>query len=159
MKHPCPEWIESIDLHAAGWLSPAEEAALRAHLEACPACRAAHDAVLALSLDLKAAAPALRSPRLRPEGVPARRIGWLAAAAAAVLLVVLRPAREPASVPAPVATRDSASIPTWLACNQALAEEGALESLLDRHAARVSLGRPTPVLLALCTDSTLEEIR
>ena len=61
MKPPCPEWIESIDLHAAGWLSPAEEAALRAHLDACPACRAAQAETVALGEALRTAAPALRA--------------------------------------------------------------------------------------------------
>ncbi|MFO1522018.1 MAG: hypothetical protein U1G05_08250 [Kiritimatiellia bacterium] len=77
------------------------------------------------------------------------------------MLVVLRPAREllRARASVPVAANEAASIPTWLACNHSLAEEGGLEALLDRHVARVSLGKPTPVLLALCTDSTLEEIR
>ncbi|MFO1530042.1 MAG: zf-HC2 domain-containing protein [Kiritimatiellia bacterium] len=64
--------------------SPAEEAALRAHLDACPACRAAQAETVALGGPLRAAAPAMRSPRLRPEtGSPLRRLGWLAAAAAA----------------------------------------------------------------------------
>ena len=161
MNEPCPDWIESLDLHAAGWLPPAEVEALRAHLAVCPACRAAHHEAVALTGDLRAIAPALRSPRLPPEtGVSLRRAGWFlaAAAAAAVMLVVMWPTRETRRAPF-VAARVPATFPTWLACNQALAEEGGLESLLDRHEAGLSLGKPVPVLLAFCTAETLEEIR
>lgn len=160
MNEPCPDWSESIDLHAAGWLDAAADEALRAHLVVCPACRAACREAVALTQDLRAITPALRSPRLPPKsGFSLRHAGWILAAAAALMLVVFRPSREPVSEPVPVAANEPASIPTWLACNRALAEEGGLEALLDRHAARVSLGKPTPVLLAFCNDSTLEEIR
>jgi hypothetical protein len=160
MNEPCPDWSESIDLHAAGWLDAAADEALRAHLAVCPACRAACQEAVALTEDLRAITPALRSPRLPPKtGFSLRRAGWFLAAAAALMLVVLRPAREPVPEPFPVAARDAASIPTWLACNHALEEEGGLESLLDRHEAGLSLGKPVPVLLAFCTAETLEEIR
>ena len=159
MNEPCPDWSESIDLHAAGWLDAAEDEALRAHLAVCPACRAAVQATAALTQDLQAITPALRSPRLPPEtGFSLRRAGWFLAAAAAVMLVVMWPARETRLAPV-VTARVPATSPTWLACNHALAEEGGLEALLDRHAARVSLGKPTPVLLAFYDESTLEEIR
>ncbi len=159
MNEPCPDWNESIDLHAAGWLDTAADEALRAHLAACPACRAAFHEALALTGDLREITPALRSPRLPPEtGISLRRAGWILAAAAALLVVVMWPARE--TPPAPVvAARVPATSPTWLACNQVLAEEGGLESLLDRHAAGLSLGKPVPVLLAFYTAETLEEIR
>ena len=160
MNEPCPDWSESIDLHAAGWLDAVADEALRAHLAVCPACRAACQEAAALTGDLRAITPALRSPRLPPKtGFSLRRAGWFLAAAAALMLVVLRPAREPVPVPVPFAAHDASSIPTWLACNHALAEEGGLEALLERHAARVSLGKPTPVLLAFYDESTLEEIR
>lgn len=159
MNEPCPDWNESIDLHAAGWLDPTADEALHAHLASCPACRAAFHEALALTGDLREITPALRSPRLPSEtGVFLRCAGWILATAAALMLVVMWPARE--THPAPVvAARVPATSPTWLACNQVLAEEGGLESLLDRHAARVSLGKPVPVLLAFCNAETLEEIR
>ena len=159
MNEPCPDWSESIDLHAAGWLDAVADEALRAHLAVCPACRAACQEAAALTQDLQAITPALRSPRLPPKtGFTLRRAGWVLAAAAAVMLVVMWPARETRR--APVATaRVPATSPTWLACNQALEEEGGLESLLDRHEAGLSLGKPVPVLLAFCTAETLEEIR
>ena len=159
MNEPCPDWSESIDLHPAGWLDAAEDEALRAHLAVCPACRAAHQEAGTLTGDLRAIAPALRSPRLPPEtGDSLRRAGWFLGAAATVMLVVMWPSRETPRAPV-VTARVPATSPTWLACNQALAEEGGLEALLDRHEAGLSLGKPVPVLLALCTAETLEEIR
>ena len=160
MNEPCPEWSESIDLHAAGWLDSAADEALRAHLAVCPACRAACHEASALTGDLREIAPALRRPRLPPEtGDSLRRAGWLLAAAAAVMLVVMWPDRGIRRAPVAAAARVPAVAPTWLACNQALAEEGGLESLLARHEAGLSLGKPVPVLLAFCTAETLEEIR
>lgn len=159
MNEPCPDWSESIDLHAAGWLDAVENEAFRAHLAVCPACRAAVQATAALTEDLRVIAPALRSPRLPPKtGFSLRGAGWILAAAAAVMLVLMWPTRETRRAPV-VTARVPATSPTWLACNHALEEEGGLESLLDRHEAGLSLGKPVPVLLAFCTAETLEEIR
>ncbi|MGE0453339.1 MAG: anti-sigma factor [Vicinamibacteria bacterium] len=76
-----------------GELLGEERAALLAHLQACPACRGAHEQEQALAADLRAALvapPAPEALRTRVEALSApRRRPWLAAAAAAVVVVGL----------------------------------------------------------------------
>lgn len=55
----CREWRESLGAYALGHLSREESAALEAHLEGCPACRAEADSMVSIS-------------RLLPHGDPAR---------------------------------------------------------------------------------------
>ncbi len=45
----CREWRESLGAYALGHLSREESAALEAHLEGCPACRAEADSMVSIS--------------------------------------------------------------------------------------------------------------
>lgn len=102
----CEEALELISGHLDGENTEAEEAALRAHLEGCPACRAALDDYGALDLalaDLEAEPPAALAQgvltRAAAEKSAAgrrwRRYGGAALAAAAVIALVLTTSRLP----------------------------------------------------------------
>jgi hypothetical protein len=154
MNAPCPNWMESIDLDAAGWLSPQEKASLNRHLTECPACASAHQKSQNLAAGLRAAAPVLE---FVPDKVPTRKgsgafLPWALALAACLAVVFLLPrdGKRPT-------LRSKPPPPTWLAYNLSLAEEQGLENLLDRHAKSIQLGKPQTVLLALQTRN-LDEV-
>ncbi|HVG59512.1 MAG TPA: zf-HC2 domain-containing protein [Hyalangium sp.] len=117
----CHEYEELLSLHATGALEPEEESRVRAHLEACAACRSeAESTARVLSgLALPPPSPAMQE---RVEALPQRTLGaWrreqvrrafhartagALLAAAAVVLLVVRPSlprletpRPPVSIP------------------------------------------------------------
>jgi len=103
----CEGWSEQLVDYADGELDQAEHVRVGAHLQACPACRRRLEA-LRKSLALAQGVWSERAAEL--EQIPARatgrgirtrrRVPWLAiAAAAAVLLVVLRPLQSPRPTP------------------------------------------------------------
>jgi len=53
----CREWRESLAAHALGTISERERAALEAHLEGCPACRAELDSLAGVARLLPLASP------------------------------------------------------------------------------------------------------
>ncbi len=120
----CQEYEELLTLHAAGALEPGEEAQVRAHLESCAACRSeAESTARVLSgLALPPPTPAMRE---RTEALPrralgawrreqvrrafqARTVGALLAAAAVVLLVV-RPSLPRGETPRAAVPRPESS--------------------------------------------------
>ena len=48
MTEPCRDWRGALGVAALGVIEPAEEIALRAHLDGCPACREEHESLRAL---------------------------------------------------------------------------------------------------------------
>jgi hypothetical protein len=89
------EWEEAIALAAGGDLSPAEQAALDAHLSTCETCRkfGAEMGVQSVALRGLANEPVETAPlkqlvmaAVRPRRM--RPVAWIAAAAAALLLIV-----------------------------------------------------------------------
>ena len=155
MNTPCPERREAIDLHAAGWLAPAEERDLLAHLEACPACRAEHARAVALAGALTHAYAGEREIRAAPAPLPlpsrtspspSRLLPWLALAAAVALVFALP--RRPAPVAPPTTAWTPPPPPTQLAYLRAAGEsDQALFDLLDLHARTLNL-REEPLTLA-----------
>lgn len=117
----CESWSEQLVDYADGELDETQRAHVAAHLQACPDCRRRLEA-LRKSLALAQGVWSERAAEL--EQIPARATGrgirtrrrapWLAiAAAAAVLLVVLRPLQSPqptAVVPSGVEQRSVAQI-------------------------------------------------
>ena len=124
----CQDQDELLTLFAAGALEPEEEARVRAHLEACAACRSeaeAHHEVLGLAT---LPPPSAREQALMAE-LPRKTLGaWHGAqvrqaarmrtagalmAAAAVVLLVLGPVmqRRASTPPVPTAQVESASPP------------------------------------------------
>jgi anti-sigma factor RsiW len=130
MNTPCPERREAFDLHAAGWLTPAEERELLAHPGGtCPACRAEHARAVALAGALtprlrRGAGNSARPPRRFPcplgrAPLPSRLLPWLALAAAVALVFAL-----PRSVPrrwlppTTAQTRAPRPPPSWPTCGR-----------------------------------------
>ncbi len=109
----CDEARDRLGEYRTGALSPDEASAVTAHLEACAACRGESEAIAGLD-DLLAGL--VVEPEVRVARPGSRTWGWVAGAAAAVLVAVsgwilLKPAEDPARVhrlPAgdPVAGRD-----------------------------------------------------
>ena len=104
----CDSWFEQLVDYADGELDEAQRAHVAAHLQACPDCGRRLEA-LRKSLALAQGVWSERAAELQQIPAPntargirtRRRAPWLAiAAAAAVLLVVLRPLQSPR--PAPV---------------------------------------------------------
>ena len=56
MTEACRDWRGALGAAALGGLNPAEEIALRAHLDGCPACREEHESLRALVAAAAAAA-------------------------------------------------------------------------------------------------------
>ncbi len=103
----CESWSEQLVDYADGELDQAEHVRVVAHLQACPACWRRLEA-LRKSLALAQEVWSERAAELEQIPVPATgrgvrtqgRARWLAiAAAAAVLLVVLRPLQSPRPTP------------------------------------------------------------
>jgi len=103
----CESWSEQLVDYADGELDQTQRARVLAHLEACADCRRRLEA-LRRSLALAQGVWSERAAELDQIPVAAtgrgirtrRRVPWLAiAAAAAVLLVVLRPLQSPRSTP------------------------------------------------------------
>lgn len=155
MNTPCPERREAIDLHAAGWLAPAEERELLAHLESCPACRAEHARALDLAGALTRAYAGERETRAAPAPLPlpsrtsrspSRLLPGLALAAAVALVFALP--RRPAPVTPPITAQSAPPPPTQLAYLRAAGEsDQAFFDLLDLHARTLNL-REEPLTIA-----------
>ncbi len=82
---------DDLEAYVLGALEPAEAAAFEAHLASCSACRdgvASYGGVLRAlrALPLAAAPP---PPRVRPLSLGRRRLAWIAAVAAAVVLGIV----------------------------------------------------------------------
>jgi anti-sigma factor RsiW len=117
-RERCENWAELLVDYADGEFDQAERVRVAAHLEACPDCRRRLEALrnsLALAqgvwseraaeLDQTSAAATGRRIRTR------RRAPWVAiAAAAAVLLVVLRPLQSPRPTPVVPASTEQGSV-------------------------------------------------
>jgi predicted anti-sigma-YlaC factor YlaD len=150
----CHEYEELLTLHAAGALEPAEEARVREHLESCAACRSEAESTASVlsGVALPPPSPAMRE---RVEALPqralsawrreqvrrafqARTAGALLAAAAVVLLVV-RPSLPRGETPRAPVTRPEVS--SGLSESQADFEQWAstdplgeeLDGLLDEE--------------------------
>ena len=119
----CVEWETRVALHAGGDLTGAEALEVERHLGECPGCQAFWSELRTTLADLRTAHAdvpaaahftAVRSrvmAELHRGQRPWRRLAWIsavAAVAALLLLVSLRPAHV---VPAPKAPRLLASIP------------------------------------------------
>jgi hypothetical protein len=70
----CRHWKEELGAYALGHLSDQERAALEAHLEGCPACRAEADSLLAVSRLLPHADPERFGPAPQPPADLGKRI-------------------------------------------------------------------------------------
>jgi hypothetical protein len=71
----CRHWRESLGVYALGQLGGEERAALEAHLEGCPECRAEAEALLGVARLLPLADPArVGSPAPRPPAALGERI-------------------------------------------------------------------------------------
>ncbi len=70
----CRHWKEDLGAYALGHLSGEERAALEAHLEGCPACRAEADSLFAVSRLLPHADPERFGPAPQPPAELGRRI-------------------------------------------------------------------------------------
>jgi hypothetical protein len=71
----CRHWRESLGAHALGQLGDEERAALEAHLEGCPGCRAEAESLLGVTRLLPLADPArIESPAPRPPAALGERI-------------------------------------------------------------------------------------
>jgi hypothetical protein len=87
----CERAAQAISLQLDGELSELELAQLRAHLDACPACRMVEQGMVGMTLELRLAPPAapgraFAAPRMRAARV--RSLRPLAATAAMLLVVV-----------------------------------------------------------------------
>jgi Putative zinc-finger len=70
----CRHWKEELGAYALGHLSGEERAALEAHLEGCPACRAEADSLFAVSRLLPHADPERFGPAPQPPAELGKRI-------------------------------------------------------------------------------------
>ncbi len=70
----CRHWKEELGAYALGHLSGEERAALEAHLEGCPACRAEADSLFAVSRLLPHADPERFGPAPQPPAELGQRI-------------------------------------------------------------------------------------
>jgi hypothetical protein len=150
---------DALPAFAAGRLGGAEEAAVRAHLDACAECAAERDIVIALGASRAAAPPGLaarigaelaRAPH-GSRGV-SRTIRWigvggLAAAAAMALLLAWpdRPSAERVSTARVAAAPAPAASDPFM--DDALLDDAAARPLviaLDRAIDDATLAEPTP---------------
>jgi anti-sigma factor RsiW len=120
----CHEYEELLTLHAAGALEPDDEARVRAHLESCAACRSEAESTARVLSDV-ALPPASPAMRERTNALPQRALGaWrreqvrrafqartagALLAAAAVVLLVVRPSLPRGETPLAPVTRPEAS--------------------------------------------------
>ncbi len=70
----CRQWKEDLGAYALGHLADQERAALEAHLEGCPACRAEADSLFAVSRLLPHADPERFGPAPQPPADLGKRI-------------------------------------------------------------------------------------
>jgi anti-sigma factor RsiW len=153
MTVPSPHVLDALDELLDGRLAPEHRADVLAHLDACPECREAWDALRALRATLRALPPVSmpdgldasireslqREPLPAPPGPRrpvARRVValWAGLAAAALLLLGIYVTRAPAlSLPEAMAdafVRDASGPP---AVDHATADAADLQQFFDRH--------------------------
>jgi hypothetical protein len=160
---PCLAFDEELSASIDGELEPADEAALRAHLQGCARCSARIVALRATDARLREHAAALAPPdalrvaRLRPRleappaperatpRIPAHRRRWLvpglaAAAAAAFGVVMLRAISEPDLPAPPVIAERAAPAPPLVRPDELRVES----EILGEELARAFAEAPVP---------------
>lgn len=157
-------------------LTGVQEAALRQHLQDCPTCRATFQPLLEMIRQVErapaipvpaglcdrvlAALPAVQATEPVLPGRFVIRLGWITAAAAAVLLAVLWPAGQlsgPTNRPPTIASRGPAIDPIAATCLAAVpytlsnGPQGALLALAGARLAQQSRQvAPEPMRIVVC---------